>query len=367
MGQDKKKYSQLRAMLALAVASLRSSLRSPSAVVFTLVFPLIFIVVFGFVGGGGFKVNVAVDPNIDKTSPVYKGLVSSNTVNFLENEKDVQAELEKGSIDAWLNIQNTAPQGMPHYIIDLKTSKASADKGMILKLILDETVDKMNLATVHVAQPMAELSATEVSGRKYSMIDFILPGMLGFSILSTGVFGTAFVFFNLRQTLVLKRFFATPVKRGYIIVAEAISRMTFAIFGALIIIVIGYFFFHFTLVHGFITVLNMMLVSAIGLLVFLGCGFIVSGLARNDSTIPVLANMITLPQFLLSGTFFSVKSFPPWLQNISNVLPLTHMNTALRKIAFEGASLFEVGNHLIVLAIWGVVIYIGAAKAFRWE
>ena len=46
------KYSQLRAMLAITKASLRSISRSPSAVVFSFVFPFIFIIVFGFIGGG---------------------------------------------------------------------------------------------------------------------------------------------------------------------------------------------------------------------------------------------------------------------------------------------------------------------------
>jgi len=367
---ENKKYSQFRAMMALARASLRSTLRSPSAVVFTLVFPLIFIVVFGFIGGGGFKINVAIDPNIDKTSPIYKGLIAGNTINVIENEKDadVQAELEKGSLDAWLNIKNTEPQGRPHFVITLKTSKASADKTRILQMILNTIVDKINLASMPpVQQPMAEMKVTEISGRKYSMIDFILPGQLGFAILSTGVFGTAFVFFGLRQTLVLKRFFATPVKRGYIILGEGISRIVFALAGALFIIIIGYFAFNFTLIHGVLTAINMLILSAIGLIVFMGFGFIISGIARNDNTIPPLANIVTLPQFLLSGTFFSIKAFPVWLQHIANLLPLTYLNDALRKIAFEGASLADVSKQILILVIWGVGVYIVAAKAFKWE
>ena len=54
--------------------------------------------------------------------------------------------------------------------------------------------------------------------RAYKSIDFILPGQLGFSLLAGSVFGTAFVFFNLRQTLVLKRFFATPVRKEIIVI-----------------------------------------------------------------------------------------------------------------------------------------------------
>jgi len=181
------------------------------------------------------------------------------------------------------------------------------------------------------------------------------------------VFGTAFVFFSLRQTLVLKRFFATPIRRTYIVLGEALSRLVFQLAGAMVIIVLGKYAFGFTLINGWTTFLTMLLLSAIGLVVFMGFGFVVSGLARNESTIPPIANIITLPQFLLSGTFFPVDAFPGWLQKIANVLPLTWLNDALRKIAFEGAGFGDISTHLLVILAWGIVVYAAAVRVFRWE
>ena len=99
----------------------------------------------------------------------------------------------------------------------------------------------------------------------------------------------------------------------------------------------------------------------------MGFGFIVSGLAKNESTIPPFANLITLPQFLLAGTFFSIESFPSWLQPICKVLPLTHFNNAMRNIAFEGASLWSCWQELAILGAWIVVVYAVAVKTFKWE
>ncbi len=96
------------------------------------------------------------------------------------------------------------------------------------------------------------------------MIDFILPGMLGFSLLGAAVFGVAFVFFNLRQTLVLKRFYATPINRKNIVFGEALSRVCFQMMTSIVIILAGHYFFHFTLVNGFMTFLEMMVLSFIG-------------------------------------------------------------------------------------------------------
>jgi ABC-2 type transport system permease protein len=52
-----------------------------------------------------------------------------------------------------------------------------------------------------------------------------------------------------------------------------------------------------------------MLLSFIALIVFMGFGFVVSSVAKNESTIPPFANMFTLPQFLLAGTFFPGECF----------------------------------------------------------
>ncbi len=123
----------------------------------------------------------------------------------------------------------------------------------------------------------------------------------------------------------------------------------------------------FLFLMGCVTFLNIMVLSFIALVLFMGFGFIVSGVAKNESTIPPFANLITLPQFLLAGTFFPIESFPKWLQPICNILPLTHFNNAMRDIAFEGANLWAVGDDIAILLVWIVVVYAVAFKIFKWE
>lgn len=359
-------YSHTKATLALAKASFRSIMRSPSAVVFTLAFPLIFILVFGFLGGGGTKLDIAIAPNSDLNNPIIAALDKISIVRLTKNDTqtNIEKNLEKGNYDALISVEKN-PNGVPAYFTNVKYTSASMDKGNILKSVLNEL--SFNLNTQNLKPTVTEIRASTVSGRLYRTIDFILPGQLGFSLLSTGVFGTAFVFFSLRQNLVIKRFFATPVKRSSIVLGEAIARIGFALLGALFIIVIGHFFFKFTLVHGAITVLNMLILSTLGIIVFMGFGFIISGIAKSESTIPPISNIITLPQFLLSGTFFSIDAFPTWLQPISRALPLTYLNDAMRKVAFEGAGLWDVKMQMGIILAWGIGVYLVAFKTFKWE
>jgi ABC-2 type transport system permease protein len=367
-------YSQLKAMLAITKASLRAIFRSPSAVIFSFVFPFIFILVFGFIGNNnGVPVyKIALDKNCDTINSLFDSIKASKRIRIVryQNDAALQSDLKKGRIAGVFKIvKSNTP--VPAYAYAISTTSASDDQWPQLFPVIDGIVSKIS-NTLYPSRPTYAINGFDYKKdraevREYKTIDFILPGQLGFSLLSSGVFGVAFMFFNLRTTLVLKRFFATPISRTYIVLGEGLARVLFQMLTAIVIILVGRFFFGFTLVHGAQTLFEMLFLSFLGLIVFMGLGFIVSGLAVSDSTIPPLANLITLPQFLLGGTFFSVEAFPKWLQPISKALPLTHLNTAMRAVAFEGQSLWEVKNEIGILLLWGVIVYAVAIKVFKWE
>ncbi|MBN9298063.1 MAG: ABC transporter permease [Filimonas sp.] len=366
-------YSQLRGMLAITRASLRATFRSPSAVVFSIGFPLIFILVFGFLGGGGnVSFKIAFAEGSDTSNGIYKALRNFPAVKVVEKTPEEEKEdLEKGRLLAILDIRKNADTTGADYQIGLKSSEAVNMQNLTFfkDVFLSGVISQINNAKYGHIKSVAQINPQieKIPGRVYRTIDFILPGQLGFSLLSAGIFGVAFLFFNLRQQLVLKRFFATPIRRSYIVLGEALSRVIFQMITAVIIIGVGTLAFHFTLVKGFETFIEIMLLSFLALIVFMGFGFVVSGVAKNESTIPPFANLFTLPQFLLAGTFFSIDAFPSWLQPICKILPLTHFNNAMRNIAFEGASLLSCWREIGILAIWGVVIYAIAIKVFKWE
>ncbi len=366
---DIKSYSQIRAMLAVTQASLRSIFRNPSTVAFSFALPVFFILVFGFIGGGGFSVRVGVPPQSDTTNQVYASLKSIPQVQLITNEPAAQMldELNKGKLDGILRFEKSNDSVQGGYLAVLEKSKASAEGGAVAEMLLKNIADGANIAANPALKKVVNLQVEEISDKAFKRIDFILPGMLGFSLLSMGVFGTAFVFLNLRNTLVIKRFFATPIHKAFIVLGEALSRVIFALLSSSLIIVLGYFVFGFTLQHGLFTFINMLLLAFIALFVFMGMGFIISGLAKTESAVPPLANMIVLPQLILGGTFFPVSVFPAWMQPIPKMLPLTYLNDAMRRVAFEGASLFAVWTDVLVLLVWGVVVYLLATRLFKWE
>ena len=362
-------YSNMRAMRSLVKASLLAILKSPSAIIFTIAFPLIFILVFGFLGDSpGFSIRVATKPGSDTTSPLFAVLQQVPVLKWAHKDSAGIAKLLKqGDIVATIDIQKQ-PEGVkPEYKIALNAASTEVLKAQQLQSMLTGIIQNQDAEIRKRQEDLVKVDMHISQVRDYKTIDFILPGQLSFSLLASGVFGTAFVFFNLRQTLVLKRFFATPVRKDVIVISEGLARMVFQMLGTVIIISLGHFVFGFTLYHGLLTFVEIMIVCAIALLVFMGFGFAISGIAKSESAIPPFSNLVTLPQFLLAGTFFPIDNFPKWMQAFCNLLPLTYLNDALRKISFDGASLWEVRMDILALLIWGVIIYAIAGKVFKWE
>ena len=362
-------YSQTRAMLAITKASLRSIFKSPQAVFFSLFFPIVLIIIFGSLGRGrGISMDIAFEKNTDTLNPVYFAIKNTPVFNIVKGEQaDLDDRMKKGRITALVGIKRIdSPSVSPKYDLHLRSSSANQRELPVLQSILRDIINGINNRNAQT-ESVATVSSELVQGREYKLIDFYLPGMIGFSLIGAAVFGVAFVFFNLRETLVLKRMYASPIKKGYIVAGETLARLIFQMLTVVVLILFGVYFYHFALANGIITFIELLVLSLIALFVFMGFGFIISSVSKNQNVIPVYANLFMFPQYFLSGTFFPKGALPQSIQWLVNSLPLTALNDALRKVAFEGSHLTDCWKQIGILALWGVVTYIIAVKVFRWE
>ena len=102
-----RKYSQLKAFLAILKASFRSILSNPSALVFSFLFPVIFIFIFGSFGEGrGTVYHIAMSDNADTNNEVFDSIKTSPLIkiSYFKNQDgntDLKARkkaLERGNI-----------------------------------------------------------------------------------------------------------------------------------------------------------------------------------------------------------------------------------------------------------------------------
>lgn len=357
-------------MLAITRASLLATFKSPQSIFFGLFFPIVLIIIFGsLAGGGGTSVDVAFEKNIDSANLLYTYMQQVPVLHFIDREKhDVEDELKKGRLTAIIDLRRLSGQdSLAQYDIHLRTTSASQKDLPILQSVLRDLVHSVDKQVYPQRQSYARISSELVPGREYKRIDFLLPGMIGFSLIGTAIFGVAFLFFSLRENLVLKRLYSTPIQKGYIILGESLSKVSFQLLTVIVLILFGYFVYHFTLAHGWLTFVDMMILSFLALVVFMGFGFFISGISKNQNVIPIYSNLFMFPQYFLSGTFFPKSALPESLQPIIKFLPLTAFNDAVRNVAFEGAYLSNCGEQILILLGWGLVIYFITIKVFRWE
>ncbi|MGZ8552400.1 MAG: ABC transporter permease [Chitinophagaceae bacterium] len=364
-------YSQSRALWAITKASFKAIFAQPISIVFSLLFPIIFILIFGAFGNSGVPVQkIAIRPGCDTTNAMFDSIKANKFVRLARytDTATMRDELAKGKLTAILFIQpipGTAEKNK--YLVHVQSSSASGTSLYLFLQSLENLTNKIEIAHITSGGKQYIVQPEIVEGQKYRQIDFVLPGQLGFSILFSTLFGIAFTFFALREQLVLKRFYASPVKRINILMGIGMSRLFFQLVNVVVLILFGYFFLNFTLQHGALTFLEMVLLSVVMLFLLMGVGLIFSSIAKSDAIIPLFINLFGFPQMLLSGTFFPITVFPPWLQDICYFLPLTQFNNAMRKISFEGLHLYDTWKEIGILGIWIVIIYIVLAKVIRWE
>lgn len=364
------KYSQVQAMLAITKASLTATFRSPQSIFFSLFFPIVLIWIFGSLGrgSGASSVDVAWEKGADSSSLLYRMMDGNRGLNFIDpTKKNVEDELRKGRIAGVLRVVAQNDSAATPYRVEVRSSTASAREFGQLQGTLKTIIADADAAAFPNRPTTAAVSVKEFGGREYKMIDFFLPGMIGFSLIGSAVFGVAFLFFSLRETLVLKRMYATPIKKGYIIFGESISKVIFQLLTVVVLIAFGHYMYGFYLSNGALTFVNMLVLSFLGLLVFMGFGFLISGISKNQTVIPIYANLFMFPQYFLSGTFFPKSALPASIQPALQFLPLTALNDALRNVAFEGSTLGSCWPQMLILLVWGVAVYAVTARFFRWE
>jgi len=353
------------AYLGMSYYTFLSMIRNSASLFFGFAFPIIFISVFGLIGNSTPTVNIGV-PDQYQNTPVAAALQKVAVAKITNGTTDdLNKKLVQGKLDAVLTV--VPESNKPGYKVTVVTSNGNPTGGSVASSLVRGVVDQLNLSLSGVKNTLISLDQQEVGGRPFRYIDFILPGQIGLSVISTAIFGTVFGFLALRRLLVLKRMFATPVKPLTILLAQGTSRLVMALMQTIIIVLLGVFAFHFYLPHGWETLLEILLICTLGLVSFMGIGLFLAGLAKDENTAPQLVNIVTLPQFLLSGVFFSSEALPIWVQPIANNLPLSYFNQAIRKITTENGNFVDTWPYLLGLLGWGILAYLIASRTFRWE
>lgn len=200
------------------------------------------------------------------------------------------------------------------------------------------------------------------AGSRY--VDWLVPGLLGMTIMSDSLWGVGFSIVQARSRKLLKRLIATPMRRYEYLLGQALARLLFLIFELGVLLAVGHWAFGVP-VRG--SWLSVVLVSVLGALGFAGIGLLAASRARTVEALSGLLNFILLPMWIVSGVFFASSNFPDSVQPLIQALPLTALNDALRAVMLEGAGLAALLGELAIIGAWGGISFAIAVRVFRWR
>jgi ABC-2 type transport system permease protein len=359
---------------ALFVASVRMFVRNRAAVFFSLFLPLIIMLIFGVL-------------NFDRSTTIQLGLVDEahNTASarlsdglrafdYLEltsgSRKAQLSKLTAGDLDFVLVVPSgfDPKLGQESGLIAF-ASTGDPQQAQVAQGLLQQAVGQTlfapsgggNIPGSAFGAPPVRFQS--VKSRQLGYIDFLVPGIVGMTVMQLGLFGVAFGFVHLKRTGALRRLFATPTSPAYFLGAQVASRLIIAFFQVVILFGIGIWFG----LQMFGDYLSLAAIVLVGSVIFLAVGFSIAGWAKNEDQAAPVANLISLPMMFLSGVFFPRDAMPPFLANITQFLPLTYINAALRAVVNEGASLTSLGPQLLGMGVWAVITFLIAIRLFRWE
>lgn len=348
----------------------RGFLRNKIGLFFSLVFPIILILLFGsiFAGGSSGRLQVYVQDQ-DSSGPI-----GTQFVNVLNATNAIQAVLVDNSenLPQYLLSHSGSdgifiPQGFSaDYFanrtvnVSVYTNPADASSGIVLATV-QGVINQFNLKRVNGSNLIVE-QPLSIKSQSYKYIDFLVPGLVGFTVLTSPMFSLVNISSEYKKTKLFKQLSLTPLTKG--------EWLTSKIIWYTILSIISYFLMTFvgiTLFGAHIGISALILpFLVVGPLFFVSLGMLVGTVTKSVESAAVVGNLITFPMMFLSGTFFPVNTMPQYLQNFAHVLPLFYVIDGLNQVMIY-SNMSQMLYDVAILLAASAVVFALAVGFFKWR
>jgi ABC-2 type transport system permease protein len=340
-------------LIELALMRARLFYREPAAMFWTFGFPMLLSVALGiaFRNQKPQPVRVGIEANAD-AAHIEEILKPRDDVhaNILD-EHDAREALRLGKVAVVVECNSSA---QCTYTFD-----PSRPESRLARLIAGDAIER---GSGRVDRIVSTDELVTESGSRY--IDFLIPGLVGIGLMSSGLWGVGYALTDMRSKKLLKRLVATPMKKGEFLFSFLLVRAAFVVIEVPPLLIFAWLTFDVR-VHGSFALLS--LITVLGALTFAGLGLLVGSRTSSSEVVQGLINFVSLPMYMCSGVFFSADRFPDWSQPVVRALPLTALNDALRRVITDGVGMTAIAPQIAIVAAWGVVAFAIALRLFRWR
>lgn len=358
-------------------------------------FPIIMIVLFGY-GMGGTINNIPVVVVDQSQGPITDATLSAIKGNTLYNVKEITSDsnaalamVQNGQAKAAIilpknydNLNDTSPKSV---IVDVDSSDQLAANAIIpaTQGIFNQINQQVAVQKLQTTSTSAiGVTTNQVSGSSgnafqsilntvnvqinklygnISYLDFLVPAIIGMTVLFGCVFGMGEIVAGERERGELARLFMTPTSVATVIGGKIISKLVQETGRGILLILAAIVLFGIV-INGSIMLTILLLI--LGALCFIGFGIMVSARVSSQEDFMQSVMPITMPMMFVSGVFFPIETMPWIFQKIAYILPLTYVNDALRAVMLKGAGVGDIWLDIVVLLGFTAVFFVLGVTQF---
>ncbi|MBE6495746.1 MAG: ABC transporter permease [Methanobrevibacter thaueri] len=362
--------------------------RHPARLVSILAFPIIMILLFGYGMGGEMTdlpivvVSQSHGDLTDLTLDTIKTTETYHVVEVMDSLSDAKERVDTGEVKAAIILpsdyddDSTQQKGVTLYLDSSDQMAAqileSSTQGIFYRLsnvVASQTsvstksadIDESVMHSLSNFKDDISLHINRIYGNiKY--IDFLVPAILGMTIMMSCMMGMGATIAGERETGELARLFMTPTSVSTVIGGKIAAKLLIELVRALILIFMAVLLFNVSIKGGF---LQTFIVLVIGALCFVGFGIMLSARTQTQEDYAQISLPFSMPMMFVSGVFYPIETMPWILQKLAYVFPLTYLNDAMRGIMLKGQTLGDVWLDLVVLLGFTLLFFIIGVKRFN--
>jgi ABC-2 type transport system permease protein len=231
----------------------------------------------------------------------------------------------------------------------------------IVRSVISSIVIELNM-NISGGKEIIHVDDIETVSGDFDFIDFFLPGMIGFTIMQTCVYGSLERNTKFRKDGILRKLLTTPITRSEWILSKMFFQLFLSFVSALLIIVVGIGIYGLN-IH--INLLMIILVIATSFL-FTGLGMLIGRFVRDEESAGMAGGAVTFPMMFLAGTFFPIEQMPDFLQTIAKILPLYYVNEGFRNAMIylkNDTAIF----HTSIVLVFAAIFFIAGLLLTKWK
>jgi ABC-2 type transport system permease protein len=366
------------------IASGRQYMRSKVGAFFTFFFPILLVLLFGaiFTATQSGKIAIPVQ-SLDQSvvlGPNMTFAFGSDLMDALNSTDLVSIEVIPAGVDLkeymkehsssvalYIPANFTANVLSPHNattpnnaILTLYGDPTQSTFGTA-NTIVSAVSDGMNYRIIQ-AQPIVVLGPPVTIAETFTYMDFFIPGVVGLTVMTNSLFSMTSICATYRDRNYFKLLATTKLKRYEWLLSHFLLYTILMITSLVVTFLVGKAVFDMSAT---LTPMAFLLIPA-GAFLFISMGMLFGSAVKDPESAVAIANIIGFPMMFLSGSFFQIESFPPYLQAVARVMPLTYLNDGLRDTMVNQYTTGALIN-LAVLVVVGIVFAVLASRLMSWK